>query len=248
MSNPSYLVQTPASLRTKTAIVPWGAVEWHGEHLPFGVDGFIAEGFATALAGRIDGTVLPVQWSAITTLPHQFSLSISTATFRALADETVANLFNADFERVCIVSGHYAQGHMIELYEASLRAIQKFGRPVFTATPLELLEDPSLLDHAGRSETSQMLFLDFESVDLSALPTKLNARDHAVLGDHPDLASAAEGQNLLQRGLDAWTDWLSEPGNLVSHYATAIAQYDDYRDRFYRTSWEQAIRDWWATK
>lgn len=137
---------------------------------------------------------------------------------------------------------------MVELYEASIRAIDRYLRPVFTATPLEPIGEAALLDHAGSSETSQMLFLDPVLVNLAGLPETLSPTEHAVLGLHPELGSAERGQELLVRGLDAWVEWIESDPDLPTHYGHAIAQYDEYRTRFYETSWEQAIRDWWATK
>ena len=38
------------------AYVPWGALEWHGPHLPFGLDGITAEGVAERAARQfLDG-------------------------------------------------------------------------------------------------------------------------------------------------------------------------------------------------
>ena len=239
-----YIEQTPSTLDLTMAIVPWGALEWHGEHLPFGVDGFIAEWFANELALRVGGTSFPVQWWAMTTLPHRFSLAISATTFRILVDETIASLFGAGFERVVIVTGHYAQGHMIELYEAARRA----KGPVFVATPLEPLGDPSLLDHAGESEAAQMLAIRPDLVFADRFPSEIIAGRDAVLGSSPGSATAEFGQELLARGLDAWANWLSADKELGPHYEAAIDQYAEYRARYFRTSWEQAILDWWATK
>lgn len=244
MRSVRYIEQTPTSLKRNTAIVPWGALEWHGEHLPFGVDGFIAEWFADELARRVDGTAFPTQWWAMTTLPHADSLAVSTSTFRLLVDETIACLLGAGFARVAIVSGHYAQGHMVELYEAARRA----NGPVFVATPLEPLSDPALLDHAGESETAQMLAIAPELVFADRFPEKVVAGRDAVLGRSPREATVEQGRELLARGLDAWVAWLGADRDLDQHYVAAIDQYAEYRSRFFKTSWEQAILDWWATQ
>ena len=44
-------------------ILPIGSCESHGDHLPFGIDAFIAYDLAHAVAGRVGGTmVLPPIW------------------------------------------------------------------------------------------------------------------------------------------------------------------------------------------
>ena len=137
---------------------------------------------------------------------------------------------------------------MIELYETASWATSELGVPVFVGTPLEPLGDPSLLDHAGRFETSQLLAVRPDLVRMEDLPDDTVSLVDAVLGEHPRLGSAAEGEQLFARALDSWAEWLEDSTGLGMYYQRAIDQYDDYRTQFYRESWEQAIADWWASK
>jgi len=57
-------------------ICPWGALEWHGAHLPLGLDGLVAEAFSERLAESTGGILLPCTWLPMTTLPHAFSISL----------------------------------------------------------------------------------------------------------------------------------------------------------------------------
>jgi creatinine amidohydrolase len=237
-----YIESTPETLSKGLAIQPWGALEWHGSHLPLGLDGLVAEYFANELGDRLKATVFPVQWWAMTTLPHPDSLQLSTGTFRLVVDETLAAFFAAGYERIALITGHYAQGHMVELYQAALRA----PGPVWVGTPLEPLGEPGLLDHAAKVEASQLLAIRPELVgDLNLEPGKSTA----ILGESPRDASAELGRELLSRAEGAWEEWLaSEPSGLEEHYRGAVGQYEEYRARFFRESWEQAIRDWWAQR
>src|SRR5699024_12460588 len=45
--------------QSKMAILPVGAVEAHGPHLPLGTDNLLAERLAEKLAERVNGFVLP---------------------------------------------------------------------------------------------------------------------------------------------------------------------------------------------
>ncbi|MEA2554449.1 MAG: creatinine amidohydrolase [Fimbriimonadaceae bacterium] len=236
------------------AIIPWGALEWHGPHLPLGLDGIVAEAFAERVADKTQGVLLPGCWMPITTLPHPSSLQISTEAFRLILDDLLEGLYGAGARVVCIVSGHYAQGHEIELYEAALRAMDSHNNlQVLAATPLEVLGDDSLLDHAGRWETAQLQSLKPELVHLEALPTELKARSCAVLGEDPRKASAEEGSQVLDKALARWTAWvddlLAAPDTtfLREFYAQRKRDYAPYVRTYYMKSWEQALRDWWLT-
>lgn len=235
--------------RHAPAILPIGALEWHGPHLPLGLDGIVADAFCRRLADALDGVLLPCLWTPVTTLPHPASLQVSTTTFRALIDDTLEAL--SDAECVFLVTGHYAQGHVIELYDAAERTMtRRPGCRVLAGSPLELLGDEALLDHAGWAEAAQLLALRPDLVRLKALPKEHTPQHHAVLGRSPHDASAEDGEGLISRAVDAWRAWYAEnsPDLLAAHYAERRAAYDDYRRRFYKTSWEQAIADWWAAK
>src|SRR5438105_12929585 len=135
------------------AIIAWGAREWHGPHLPLGLDGIVAESCAERLAEKAGGVLLPACWMPITTLPHPASLQIRTEAMRMILDDLLEGLYGAGARMVCIVSGHYAQGHEIELYEAALRSMESHsGYRVLSATPLEVLGADRRLDHAARWE------------------------------------------------------------------------------------------------
>ncbi len=236
--------------RGAVAILPIGALEWHGAHLPLGLDGITAEWFAEELAKRTKGVLLPALYAPITTLPHRHSLQVSTATCRLLIDETLAGLNQSGARSIAIVTGHYAQGHMVELFEAALRAMDDFdGLRVFVGTPLEVLDRGELLDHAGRYETSQLLALRPDLVRVTNLPEKLQPRQDAVLGSDPRLGSAVEGQQLLAEALDQWTAAFSLPAEtLRAAYVVRFDTYQSYIDNYFEGSWEDAILKWWETK
>ncbi len=73
-----------------------------------------------------------------------------------------------------------------------------------------------------------------------------------MLGEDPRRATADEGEAILAEALDAWATWIERLlagqalDELHALYARRRSSYDDYVRRFHRTSWEQAILDWWA--
>ena len=124
------------------AYIAWGALEWHGPHLPFGLVGLVAERFAERLAGEMGGVLLPTMWLPITTLPHPGSLAINTESVKGVWADLLNGLHCAGARVVCLITGHYAQGHEIEMFNRAKDAM--LAHPdlcVLAATPLELLQD-----------------------------------------------------------------------------------------------------------
>jgi creatinine amidohydrolase len=238
------------------AIVPWGALEWHGPHLPFGLDGLVAEGFCKELAARTGAVLLPASYLPITALPHARSISIGTERVRGVWQDLLGGLGAAGFRVACVVSGHYAQGHEIELAQVAATISAGGGPLVLAGTPLALLGDPALLDHAGKWETSQLLTYRPELVDLSLLPggSLPSAREVAVLGEDPRAADADQGRAVLDRALEVWAGWIDRllsgeaSQALADLYADRVASYHGYAERYYRGSWEAAIAAWWAER
>ena len=237
------------------ACCAWGALEWHGPHLPLGLDGLVAERFAERVADRAGGVLLPATWLPITALPHRLSLSIRAEVVTGVWRDLLAELHRAGARLVCLISGHYAQGHEIELYGAAVEAMRaQADLLVLAATPLELLGDDALLDHAGRWETAQLLAARPDLVHLEHFPGMLGARQVAVLGDDPRAATRGDGEAITVKALDAWAWWIDrllherDQRPLFEWYAQRRAAYDDYARRFYTGSWEEAIHKWWATQ
>ena len=238
------------------AIVPWGALEWHGPHLPFGLDGLVAESFCQELAVRTGAVLLPTTYLPITALPHPQSISIRTEVVRGAWQDLLHELGKAGFRVVCLVSGHYAQGHEIVLAEVADQLSHRGGPLTLAGAPLALLQDPGLLDHAGEWETSQLLHYRPELVDLTALPpgSLPPAGQVAVLGDDPRKASAEQGREVVERALQAWATWIERllGGQALEAlhdlYSARTASYQAYLDRYYQGSWEAAIEAWWKER
>lgn len=231
------------------AVFPIGALEWHGNHLPYGVDGMLAESFAEQLAERVNGVLLPTLYTPMTTIPEGHSICVRSEVFRGLLFDHLNQLKMMGFHTVCIVTGHYAQGHLVELYEAATAFIGA-ELYVIAAAPLEVIEDDSLLDHAGRWETAQMLALRPELVDLSTLNGQITPKTSGVLGEDPRCAKPEEAKHLISRALDVWVNWVEQPDirAIERFYVRRIKSQAEYLEEYAALSWEQAIREWWEKK
>lgn len=240
--------------QTPVAYVPWGALEWHGPHLPFGLDGMTAEGVAERVVERTGGVLLPTTWWPITALPHRFSLSIKSEIVQALWDGILAELARAGFRLVVLLSGHYAQGHELVLMDAAEHAIAAHGMLVLAVPPMALV-DEEMLDHAAHWETALLMALRPRLVALDTLgEPPLHPATSAVLGADPRRATAGQGESALRLAterLAAAVERLLNQGGpdvLRELYARRRAAYQQYVDRYFRGSWEEAIAAWWGEK
>lgn len=243
--NPDQLEQRIG--QAPVAILPIGALEWHGHHLPLGLDGIVAEWFAERLAERSEAVLLPCLWAPITTLPHPHSIDYPTELVVSLLARTLGRLEEVGFKAVLLVTGHYAQGHVISLYRLA-RDLSKQSFMVFPASPLEVLHDESMLDHAGKWETAQLQLIRPDLVHLDGF-----SGSPAVLGEDPRLSGSIDVQAALDQALDEWHTWTrlllrGDLQRLNTWLDDREHRYDTYVARYYRGSWEDAIRQWWSER
>jgi creatinine amidohydrolase len=221
-----------------------GALEWHGDHLPLGLDTLTADWFSSQLAERVDGILYPTLTLPITTLPHAFSHQGTSGLVLQVWEETLSELRRSGVHQVMIVTGHYAQGHLMELSRLALRMGREAGLWCLASPPLGILQQDSLLDHAGAVETSQLLAIRPDLV-------RLDERDglEAVLGEDPTRASASAGEALLDQALSAWTEaaaWDSK--TLEGFLEGQIEGLRPYEEAWKTSTWEEAIFSWWKAR
>ena len=160
-----------AAGRESVAILPVGAIEAHGPHLPLETDVIIAEAMARAAAARLNrrglrSVVLPPL--AYTTAPFARSFPGTISLRPETVTATVADIADAlkrhGFALLAIANSHLDPTHLASL-EAAASAIRRdSGLPVafpnLTTKPWALrlgIEFRSGACHAGRFETSIVL-------------------------------------------------------------------------------------------
>jgi creatinine amidohydrolase len=154
-------------------IVPVGALEAHGPHLPLGADQIQAEVTALALADRVDALVAPTiaYGSAPGARKFPGTVSLSMAQLETHAEGVLDELARSGVRRLLVLSGHGERGHMAALREAGEHAVR--AHPGTRAVVLcdydfvyELRgkESPATDGHAGLLETSRVLALAPETV------------------------------------------------------------------------------------
>lgn len=237
--------------QTPVAYLPWGALGWRGPHLPLGGSGIIAETLAERVARRVGGVLLPTTWWPIAPLPHPDSLGISGPVLAGLWDEIFINLAHAGWHIVVLLSGHYSPGHELALMDAAERAIEQQDMLVLSI-PTMALVDESMLDQAALWESSLLMALRPDQVDLDALgagPLALAAS--AVIGQDPrGTASASIGTRALRLAVDkiasATSQLLTEgsPAPLRALYSRRRERYQAFVERYGHDP-EAAMAAWW---
>jgi creatinine amidohydrolase len=91
-------------------VVPFGALEQHGAHLPLQTDALITAELARRLDLACEGRllVLPVQWVGLSLHHMSFSgtVSASVDTYIALASDILGSIAQAGFRSVLALNGH----------------------------------------------------------------------------------------------------------------------------------------------
>jgi creatinine amidohydrolase len=147
-------------------IVPVGALEAHGPHLPLGADQIQAEATALALAERTDALVAPTLPYGSAPGARRFpgTVSLSIAHLQGYAEGTLAELARSGVRRILVLSGHAERGHMAALREAADRVMQAYPTARIAVLSdydfvyeLRGKESPSTDGHGGLLETSRVL-------------------------------------------------------------------------------------------
>ncbi|MGH2778876.1 MAG: creatininase family protein [Actinomycetota bacterium] len=166
-------------------LIPLGALEQHGPHLPLGTDTVIAEAIAAGVAERVDGLVvgpcLPVGCSE-----HHLSFhgtaSVPEAVVVGYIRSTALTLLGHGFRYVFVASGHAGNIPAMNAAVASMPAEFAGSVAAFVDWPAQRramhewaerslgLPGAEVGSHSGHFETSIMLELDPSSVDMSAAP------------------------------------------------------------------------------
>ncbi|MGH7580719.1 MAG: creatininase family protein [Gemmatimonadales bacterium] len=182
----------PASV----AILPVGAIEAHGPHLPLDTDVIIAQAMARAGAARLAArgskvVVLPPLAYTAAAFAYGFAgtLSLRPETVRATVLDIAASLTWHGFEALAIANAHLDPGHLASI-EAAVNEIRRelglaVAFPNIAAKPWALkLSDEfrSGACHAGQFETS---------IVLAELPEQVREATRAALPPNPASLSRA---------------------------------------------------------
>lgn len=213
------------------AYLPLGTLEWHGEHLPLGSDALQSHSFFLLAAERIGGIVLPpfflgpdcrepeTDLIGMDTCPADdgsyppqkldgSAYWVTDDVFEAMLESALSQLARAGF-KVVVAHGH---GPSTSCFAKNMAAWSaRYGLSLMHLW--NELGDQGLgfmVDHAAANETSIMMALHPDLVELSRIADI--ERPVGIAGDHPiHHASAEKGHKIIEAQLH----WLSEKISLA---------------------------------
>lgn len=221
------------------AVIPLGAVETHGPHLPLGTDGLIAEGLldqagphVTAKAAR-----LPLMWLGASAEHTGRAGTLSREPEDMIGDVMAlgAGLHAAGFRRIVLFNGHGGNTALASIAALKLRTRfdfltasahwLDFGFPDAFVLPASAIKDV----HGGWIETSVMLHLAPEQVNLRDVQAAEVTSPAAVLYPEGPIAWGWKTDDLTDGG------WIGRPDlaradigkQLVEHAAGKLAALID---------------------
>lgn len=175
-------------------ILPVGATEQHGPHLPMGTDAMLATAVAKGVAAKINAIVAPVVAFGYKSQPKMGggqhfcgTTSLDADTLAHVLRDVIKELARHGVRRIVLINGHYENMMFtIEGIDLAMRELRYDGitdleilrLEYWDFTRAETLEKvfpdgfPGYaLEHAAVMETSLMLHLHPDLVDMAALPT-----------------------------------------------------------------------------
>ena len=175
--------------------VPFGLVEWHGRHLPLGNDAIKAHGILVQCAEKFGGAVYP---------PVYFHAGFRQEHLVPVLTDLFQRLKRTGFRVILGVSGHNVR-EQIEMIDKALAPVVADGTVAGMGLwEMTLSRGPeSNTDHAAKWETSNMMFLYPELVDMAELgdgPLNLDMKPPSGIGglDPRKHASAKVGQRNVE--------------------------------------------------
>lgn len=150
---------------------PIGSLEYHGFHLPTGFDAMHAYAHCLQAAAATGGVVLPLTfWGFRGHEGFPGSLLVSEQTVASLARDVLGLLTSQGYRLVVIMTGHWpdVQGALLADVAAAHMAAHPEVRAL-VVDPFNLHPTDRPIEHAGRVETSAMLYLRPDLVEMQRL-------------------------------------------------------------------------------
>lgn len=180
--------------------VPFGLIEWHGRHLPLGNDALKAHAILVKTAEQFGGVVYPPVYFH-NGFPQESLVPVLTSLFQRLK-RTGARV-------ILGVSGHNVQGQIDMIDKALAPVVADKTVAGMGLWEITLSRGPdSGTDHAAKWETSNMMFLYPNLVDMSTLgdgPLAPNMKPPDGIGgqDPRKYASAEVGRRNIELAAQA---------------------------------------------
>jgi creatinine amidohydrolase len=220
------------ALKNPLVLLPLGAVEEHGAHLPLCTDSVQPEYIVEKVAARLSGTVLiapPFRYAnCSTTRNFPGTISLSFDALRAVMVDILSELCRNGIRRIVVVTGHAGGAHMAALRIAGESVVQRT-----TDLKLMVLSDYDIAyelkgkefdardGHAGTIETSRVMAIKPKLVKkrgvrnynrsprFMVVPDPEKYFPSGVMGD-PTKASPAQGRRINEYIIKGLTELIKQ--------------------------------------
>ena len=149
--------------RKPVVLLPVGAIEQHGPHLPLGADIVQPLHVLERVAAKTGAVLAPVIPYGLvqTSRPFPGSVSVSFDGLRGYVRDVLADLVRNGFRRVVLVSGHAEGVHMAALRTAAKEVVDAGGADITVLSDYDIIYASEFAEagegHAGKIETSRIL-------------------------------------------------------------------------------------------
>lgn len=167
--------------RERTVVVlPLGAVEQHGRHMPTGTDALLSCAISAEAARRAgDAIVMPSPWYGFSAHHMGFagSITLRPETLMAVAEDVAGSLAEHGFRKLLILNGHGGNGGVLDVVTAKLGHRHYGSMRIAGVTYFQLASqtigrlrrsETGGMGHAGEFETAMMLHVRPDLVDTNS--------------------------------------------------------------------------------
>jgi creatinine amidohydrolase len=227
--------------RDPRLILPVGALEQHGPHLPLATNTFITEAVATELSRRRHVLLAPTFCYGVTdpgAESYAGSAGLRRKTLHRAMNELLAGWEDQGIREFLVLTAHRHQSHLDALLMAMTSSARTTVVNLLTIDTGDLLEASPATEHGGELETSIMLYLAPSRVRASQVadsaPDPRAYRRYAgggvptpppgsrgVLG-FPSRASARKGEAVFRRYVETLEEVLGRGRRTVENGEEAL--------------------------
>jgi creatinine amidohydrolase len=233
----SWVQAEKALASTDLALVPVGAVEVYGPHLPQGSDGLVAQEVARRLAKRVPAVVTPLVPIGCSQMLMSFpgTLSVSSEALKAYLTDVADSLAHWGIKRILFMNGHAGNVPAIgeicrEFGERGVRCAQvDWWRAVAKAAPDIPTSGEMAAGHAGENCTAVVMAVRNDLVAPDMMTKEMPKR--GLAGKYPEImqydipyrdvtasgltgdpfpATVEKGEAMIERFLDRAEAFLKE--------------------------------------
>jgi creatinine amidohydrolase len=210
------------------AYIPIGAMEWHNEHLPLGLDTIKAYELCKRICAQTGGIIFPPIYFGSDTIGTVGSMPVPTTVEKDLFRATIENLISQGFRVIVTLTGHTPEVQ-IENLKNIAKEIEEKNKyvKVISLTEGTFVHDEEIElfghyeDHAAAGETSLLQYLRPELVHLERLKYPIKPKKEGILWD-PRYGSKENGEKIVKLIVERSVDHIKkEKDKLFAEYPEA---------------------------